>query len=249
MNFEDLVRCVLSESPITDVQLDSEIHPERELTIPAKDIAVDYKLIRDKRYRERLQAETAKNIPFNIKIVFRDTVHFGFDTEPTPGVITFVTKPTGDPMILSSKKWGVWMIGHKIGHALQAGRAKMVVTDYGVYEDTLFNNIAREISSSIMWGYDIIPLKRYKNNLDHEARRKLKSMSGFKSVQQGTVQSGLEYVYDLVAQYVMFGKVTFRVGEIFRTQEDADAASKAVTDVIVKRMNEAVGKVLYDTIE
>lgn len=48
----------------------------------------------------------------------------------------------------------------------------------------------------------------------------IKDISGFKSAQQNTIESSGEYVYDLVAQYVMFGKVTFRVGNTFKTVEE-----------------------------
>lgn len=133
MNFNDLVKYILKEAPITDVVLDSDIAPFRNKINPtaglnknsqiAKNKKADFALIRSKRYRDRLQAETARNIPFNIKLIFIDTeddYENERDYRPTPGVITLVTMPTGDPMILSQGRKGVWMVGHKLGHALDS---------------------------------------------------------------------------------------------------------------------------------
>jgi len=228
MRFDELVRYILSEAPITDVQLDSELNPHlevgREDSWYDDRYAIDFNLFRNKKYRERLQAETAKNIPFNIKLIFIDTKYPGYDhrkeVKPTPGVITFITHPTGDPMILSPKKRGVWMVGHKLGHAFCENH------------DTFF--------------HDMLEILKRLGIDDEYAYEMFKDMSGFDSAQQGTVLSIYEYINELVAQYVMFGKVTFLVGRVFETKEIADIMSKTVTKLIEHTFSEYVGKVIWD---
>ena len=233
MRFNDLVRYILNETPITDVQLDSELNPHlevgREESWYDDRYAIDFNLFRSKRYRERLQAETAKNIPFNIKLIFIDTKYPGYDhreeVPPIPDVITFITHPSGDPMVLSPKKRGVWMIGHKLGHAFSENSHAFL---NGMLE------ILKRVGIDNEYAY-------YDGTKDI-----FKDISGFKSAQQGTVLSIYEYINELVAQYVMFGKVTFLVGKVFETKEIADNMSKTVTKLIERTFSEYVGKLIWD---
>jgi hypothetical protein len=242
MRFDDLVKYILSEAPIVDVETYSDRYPDSVQSFDSADLknadsfvknqAADYALIRSKKYIERLQAETAKNIPFDLKIVFVD-VGNPQQERPTHGVVTLVTQPSGDPMVLSSNKKGVWMIGHKLGHALDI--------QYGIY------NGIRDVLKTA--GVDIQPGMYFLAVNLKSLLPILKDISGFKSVQSGTIENVIEYVYELVAQYVMFGRVIFRVGNTFRTQDIANKVSQEVTNVIVQAMKQSVGTVLYDTEE
>ena len=237
MKFDELVKYILKEAPITDVEVYSDRYPAlkrydfdkvSDYTDPfIKNGIADLALIRNKRYRERLQAETAKNIPFNIKLIFVD-VGAVKQERPTPGVITLVTQPSGDPMVLSPNKKGVWMVGHKLGHALDV--------HYGIW--SIIFHILKAANIDI------------DNNIPHDdLLQTVKDVSGFRSAQQGTLQNTSEYVYELVAQYVMFGKVTFKVGNILKTAEEASKVSKEVTNAIIQTMHKAVGDILYDVEE
>jgi hypothetical protein len=98
MKFDDLVKYILNEAPIVDVETYSDRYPDRVQSFDRaflKNQAADYALIRSKKYRERLQAETAKNIPFDLKIVFVDAGN-PQQERPTHGVVTLVTQPSGD---------------------------------------------------------------------------------------------------------------------------------------------------------
>ena len=233
MTFDSLVKYILNENPITDVQLDSELNPHLEVGRDGDNwydnrYAIDFNLFRNKQYRERLQAETAKHIPFNIKLIFIDTKYPGYDhreeVKPTPGVITFITHPSGDPMVLSSKKRGVWMVGHKLGHA------------FSERSHTFFQGMVDTLEGL---GVDM--------DADRDDLKDIfRDMSGFESAKQGTVISAYEYINELVAQYVMFGRVTFLVGRVFKTREIANSMSRKLTELIERTFSEYVGKVIWD---
>jgi hypothetical protein len=260
MRFDDLVKYILNEAPIVDVELDSEhnrpgriprvVDPEYDESGGTE--AKNLNLYRNKKYRERLQAETAKNIPFNIKLVLSDTDSdpdsyigdVGTDSisqQPTEGIITFVTDATGDPAILSPGGRGVWMIGHRLGHALD---------DY--YRDRFVTIILKTLEAKIgplcnNFKGESIPCKRFHNiDITDNTLKILKDISGMKSVQTGNVNGMVEYVYDLVAQYVMFGKVTFRVGNVLKTTAEANELSQKVTKTIYRAFQGVVGKVIYE---
>ena len=255
MKFNDLVRYILKEAPISDVQLDSEVFPNRKKILPANwehagagaqvpensdTYAPDYKMFNNLVFRKRLQAETAKNIPFNIKLIFKDTGHKAGQKEeyaPTPGVITFVVGPTGDFFRLSSNKKGAWIVGHKLGHALNELPA------------------SQQIISN-----ELIPLLKRRMYKPADGRdyplswKHAMDLSNFKSVRadagnRGEPATNFEYIWELVAQYVYYGAVTFKVGRCLPTQAIADKYGKIVTDMIYKMLQQAVGKVLFHYIE
>ena len=120
------------------------------------------------------------------------------------------------------------MVGHKLGHALDV--------HYGIWS-TIYH-ILKAANIDI------------DNNIPHDdLLQTVKDVSGFRSAQQGTLQNTSEYVYELVAQYVMFGKVTFKVGNILKTAEEASKVSREVTNAIIQAMHRAVGDILYDVEE
>ena len=244
MTFDDLVKYILKEAPITDVELSSETLPNTVPFYPDPDYQDGtepvLKLFRNKRYRERLQAETAKNIPFNIKIVFFDSETADYskpepflEIKPIPGAITLAIDATGgDTPKLSPNKKGVWMVGHKLGHAIDD-------RERGVF----VRKIAKILINSIPALGEIYEINFLVNDNIKDIFR---DISGMNSVQTGDVASFYEYVYELVAQYVMFGKVTFRVGNILKTPKEANNLSRTITQVIVNSFRDVVGEVISE---
>ena len=271
--YEDLCAELLGEAPISDVSLASDAIPDLgEYKHGVKDREVDMKLMKTPKFLERLQAETAQKIPFNIKLVLIDGNHeemfrrlsnmrgfAGYSTyqpdadtrrdtvsslaasvwPPTLGVITLVFGSSGNPMKLSPGKKGVWMVGHKLGHAIfDASEISQLMPNRG---------ICARINEEIEAYFKKLHPRGHPNK-GNGLFELYKDISGFETAQTSNLQSHDEYLYELVAQYVMFGKVTFKVGNTFPTKEKADASADRITKMIVAAMNNAVGTTLVDVV-
>lgn len=265
---------LLREAPISDVSLASDAIPDlADYKIKTKDREVDMKLMKTPKFLERLQAETAQKIPFNIKLVLVDGDHVemfrrlssmrgfaGYNTygekgrrdtvsslaagvwSPTPDAITLVFGSTGHPLKLSPGKKGVWMVGHKLGHAIFDG------VNMGEVSQLQPNRMIKSrIEMEIEGMFKKLHPKGHPNK-GNGLFELYKDVSGFESAQRSNLESHDEYLYELVAQYVMFGKVTFKVGQTFSTKEEADNASTNMTKMIVAAMNNAVGTTLVDVV-
>lgn len=272
--YEELCAELLGEAPITDVSLASDtISDLQDYKYSIKNRKIDRKLMRTPKFIERLQAETAQKIPFNIKLVLIDGNHEemfrrlanirGYKSHllygqqgtrntvsnlaaetwpPTPNTITLVFGSSGDPMKLSPGKKGVWIIGHKLGHALFDG------TNIGEVPQLEPNRIIQSrISQEIEHMYNKLHPKGHPNK-GNGLFELYKDISNFHTAQTSNLESHDEYLYELVAQYVMFGKVTFKAGQTFPTKEEAESASANMTKMIIAAMNNAVGTTLVDVV-
>jgi len=270
--YEELCVKLLGEAPISDVSVSSKIYPEVPVWHPPegdlyKDTRADLRLMGNPRYLERLSAETARNIPFNFKLILIDQrPHELFQhiykikssdmldiTElaklawpPTRDVITLVFGPSGEPMKLSANKKGAWLIGHKIGHALFDA-----VNSRGRENAAIYDSIEREITHYFLEYRKKFSPEEQKYPRDMQFRMFAKAISKFDSAHYGTVLSNEEYIYELVAQYVMFGKVTFHYNAAyanpgFASQEEASSAADTITKMIIVAFRNAVGKTLVD---
>ena len=272
--YEDLCAELLGEAPISDVSLASDAIPDLgEYKHGVKDREVDMKLMKTPKFLERLQAETAQKIPFNIKLVLIDGNHeemfrrlsnmrgfAGYSTygekgrrdtvsslaagvwPPTPDAITLVFGSTGHPLKLSPGKKGVWLVGHKLGHAIFDG------VNMGEVPQLQPNRIIKNrIEMEIEGMFKKLHPKGHPNK-GNGLFELYKDISGFETAQTSNLESHEEYIYELVAQYVMFGKVTFKVGQTFLTKEEADSIASYITKMIVAAMNNAVGTTLVDVV-
>jgi hypothetical protein len=274
--YEEMCSELLGEAPITDVSLASDEVPDlADYKMKVKDREIDMKLMKTPKFLERLQAETAQKIPFNIKLILIDGNHDemfrrlanirGYERysmykpdaatrrdtisslaaktwPPTPDVITLVFGSSGNPMKLSPDKRGVWMVGHKIGHAIFGG-----INLQEVPQLLPNRGIKARIDEEIEAFFKKLHPKDHPNK-GNGLFELYKDISAFHSAQVSNMEDHEEYVYELVAQYVMFGKVTFKVGHTFPTKEEADASAGRITKMIVAAMNNAVGTTLVDVV-
>ena len=271
--YEEMCAELLREAPITDVSLASQAIPDlQDYKRPIKNRVADIRLMKNPKFIERLQAETAQKIPFNIRLVLIDGNHEemfrrlaslsgykGYSTyasggrrdtvsslaaevwPPTPDTITLVFGSTGDPLKLSPNKKGVWMVGHKLGHALFDAVNQEV--------PQLAPNVSIEsrIREEIEYYFKKLHPQGHPNK-GNGLFELYKDISAFSSAQLSNMESHDEYLYELVAQYVMFGKVTFKVGHTFPTKEEAAAAADKITKMIIAAMKNAVGTTLVDVV-
>jgi hypothetical protein len=229
----------------------------------SKGIRNDNNLWAKEKYRNRIKAETGTNIKFKIKIVyidldlmklldlfqtsavglFRD--HLDVIIPPTPGVITVVLNSSAvesdeDFMRLDPKGGGAFMLGHKIGHAADSVYASQARGGIGLHAKEKIAKIEHDIRELM-----------YRSPLTPEiGGLPLSHISNLKSVQSGRMTSLTEFVYDLVGQYVRFGRVTFRplAPRLEQYAEQLVQFSAYITKQIEDILSIYVGHNIYDII-
>lgn len=274
--YEELCTQLLREAPITDVSVTSAEYPEVPKRLPNtsdKDARADLRLFGNPRYLERLAAESARNIPFNIKLIlvdsnvgelfnligreYRDKIRSSnmselakFAWPPTKDAITLILGPTGEPMKLSANKKGAWLVGHKLGHALFDN-----INIRGNNEMEANAEIYKQLEIEILHYFTkfCTTLSSEDKRYSRDMRFKMfaTSISGFESARRQTIINHEEYIFELVGQYVMFGKVTFHhnsayANQAFESQDEANIAADKITKMIIAGLRNAVGKTIVD---
>lgn len=218
-----------------------------------------HKKISNKRFIDRLGAESFLQLPFNIELcivdcLFEDCTKNEISSlilfsrilkQKTPDTITLITKLSGSHVIKLSSKKGSWMLCHKLGHGL-------FCFDFGKnYRLGFFKNflIKTKIEFLLQKCYNKFHKTTYTNyekNIEGWDEV-FKELSPFKSAQECIIiPDNDEYIYELVAQYSMFGKTRFLFpSQIFSNQTEAEEVSKTIDQLIFESLTNVVGEIIY----
>jgi len=271
--YEQLCAELLGEAPISDVSVSSKEYPEIPINQATGNTKIDIRLMGNPKYLERLSQETARNIPFNIKLILVDSspgalfdliasthyyrIHSSniaelarFAWQPTKDTITLILGPTGEPMKLSANKKGAWLVGHKLGHALFdniniRGNKEMEANA------EIYNQLETEIINYFIKFCTTLSPEEKRYPKDMRFKMFTKSKTRIDSSQQQTIINHEEFLFELVGQYVMFGKVTFHhnsayANQAFESQDEANTAADKITKMIIAGLRNAVGKTIVD---
>lgn len=130
--------------------------------------------------------------------------NLGINIEPKEDSITVIfTNNTGTEKIAMT----AWALAHRLGHAIKRD---------SVFEKYFSKEIERDFFEILKYVYEINP-SSYDNNYTHaglvdtdKAMKSLFSSIGkMKSARENKLVSRYEFVYELVAQYIITGKITF----------------------------------------
>jgi hypothetical protein len=130
--------------------------------------------------------------------------NLGINIEPKEDSITVIfTTNTGTEKIAMT----AWALAHRLGHAIKRD---------SVFEKYFSKEIERDFFEILKYVYEINP-SSYDNNYTHaglvdtdKAMKSLFSSIGkMKSARENKLVSRYEFVYELVAQYIITGKITF----------------------------------------
>jgi hypothetical protein len=221
---------------------------------------IDIKLMSNFRYLTRFKAETALNVPFDFKLILIDieldhiyNLSQAYTTmikmrqmyTPVPNKITIILGSAGDPMKLSKSSKGVWLFGHRLGHAMF--NENIVALYYNKLKQN--TKIFKELKNTIRDLYKI-----YCNSYEccyfsenQKWNKLFKNLSPFQSAKTENVDSNLEYIYELVAQYIMFGKITFNANSVISSYvKDEQLFSSHITALIKDAIENTKGLVLID---
>jgi hypothetical protein len=248
---------------ITEIELMSQLYPDLcKFSAKTKGEQIDVKFMSSARYRERYKAETSTLIPFVFKLILADVnLNNLCDISQTlkarsklirlysssqSDVITVIFGPTGDPMKLSGSSKGVWMFGHKLGHAIFDSGS------IAIHHKKLKQNwcALRQIQDILLELYNIYfdaNIKIYKDDLVGWSEM-CAHISSFKSAQRFALVNNTEYICELVAEYVMNGKICFNSNSFaVDHKKDGIPVSSIITDLVHNSINNAKGLVLIDT--
>jgi len=130
--------------------------------------------------------------------------NLGINVEPKEDTITVIfTNNTGIEKIAMT----AWALAHRLGHAIKRD---------SVFEKYFSKEMERDFFEILLYVYGINP-SSYNSNYTHtglvdtdKAMKSLFSSIGkMKSARENKLVSRYEFVYELVAQYIITGKITF----------------------------------------
>lgn len=125
--------------------------------------------------------------------------------DPTPGHITIIfTGNSGDERKMASG----WILAHRVGHTFARGGGP-VVKEWNEFTQRL-RSLFAEILDQV---YDITVTERgFGGNGKSEQVLKLvaQQLGSMKSARDNNLRSWFEFAYELLAQYMLTGKITFK---------------------------------------
>ena len=219
-----------------------------------------HKIINNQNFLNFLKKTTFKNLPFDVELFVVDSKKYKKQTKCSEELqkiktkivmqalfrsivfsqtkninsIKLTTKCTGLHPMKPSKK-GFWMLGHKLGHGVFNQQINLFLKNkiefilqecYNKFHKTAYTNYEKDIK-----GWDEV----------------FKKISPFKSAQECIIiPDNDEYIYELVAQYSMFGKTKFLFpSQIFSNQTEAEEVSKTIDQLIFESLTNVVGEIVY----
>ena len=222
MKFDDLVK-KLTEAPVSEIGL----HGDWKDKILHKYDKPSVKLLTKEGYLEKLKSKFAKNISIDFNLFFvkskeaaqhaevgivdpnrLSSMISDVDVQPiinsiNPNAITIVfTNNVGDSKVLLTP----WMIAHRTGHVLYRGNFndrilkkewELLISDYVNTLKHCFN----------------IDVDRFGRGMSKQDTAKLKklfhSVGTFKSARTNNIVRPFEFIYEVFAQYLVEGEITF----------------------------------------
>jgi len=213
MDFKTKLAKILSEMPVT---YRSDLPPEDDdSTFSWR----DRRILGHARTARKLGEYFAKS-RFNWNIVVSESPD---EIEPEPDAITFVLH--GSPQGGTADPMTPWMIAHRIGHALYPDDTISFYAELEpVYDiDRLVLSIGKVVLVAAGQWQNYMPLD---DSLDFDEMNELQaailSALTMGSARTGKLDNGNEMRYELVAQYLVTGRVTLK---------GASRAQSALTDL------------------
>jgi len=130
--------------------------------------------------------------------------NLGIDIKPNEDAITVIfTTNTGDEKIPMTS----WAIGHRLGHAIRMDH---------VFENYFRKEINKDFEEILKYVYGLDINNRdfyYQNDYFSKYEKNMKAIflavGKMKSARENILRNSNEFIYELVAQYIITGKITF----------------------------------------
>jgi len=149
-------------------------------------------------------AESGVSTPDKIKQIFGEEADKILTNHDDAITIIFVGNSGADRMPLSP-----WMMAHRLGHAFQATN-RMQGNDYSwkYAEETIFENVNKIIRE---WYGVNIRSNKYDPNMNDIYCGLFNAIGTQRSSHTGKINRAYEFMYEIFAQYLQSGKITFRL--------------------------------------
>lgn len=147
-------------------------------------------------------AEARKHVEVGQKSLEWVKENLGFEITPQPDTISIIfTQNTGTEKIPMT----AWAIAHRLGHAIRREN---------IFEEYFYKQIVRDFKDLLQNAYNLkFNPNRYGTFLEPNDEKILKKFAyeigTMKSVRERKLVSFYEFVYELVAQYIVTGNIKF----------------------------------------
>lgn len=122
--------------------------------------------------------------------------------DPPPGRITVIfTGNSGDERKMASG----WILAHRLGHVFARGGGP-VMNEWNEFTARL-QHLFAEILDQV---YHITVMKRDRNDVDKILKLVAQQLGSMKSARDKNLRNWYEFAYELLAQYMLTGKITFK---------------------------------------
>jgi hypothetical protein len=123
-----------------------------------------------------------------------------FPDPPNSAITVIFTNNSGDERYMASG----WILAHRVGHALaRAGKTQEEWNYFTKKLRTLFNDLMLNV-----YGVDIGYARR--ENADKILKYVAQEIGSMKSARDNKMRSWYEFAYELLAQYMLTGKITLK---------------------------------------
>lgn len=128
--------------------------------------------------------------------------NLGFTVDPKPNTITIIfTQNTGTEKIPMT----AWAIAHRLGHAIRRNK---------IFEEYMFREVTKDFRELLEDVYGVKHPKNMYGSLSTQEEKDLRQLAQtvgtMSSARNQKLVNFYEFIYELLAQYIITGKITFK---------------------------------------
>jgi hypothetical protein len=218
-NMDNFKNFILSEMPVSKFQLTGQWGPEAKRNYGYS--RIDQEILQNTKAVEKIHKHWS-NSKNNFDLYFLRSYagmkhvevgevkplwvlnNLGLSIEPNEDAITVIfTNNTGAEKIFIT----AWTLAHRLGHAIRRDN---------VFEKYFRNEINKDFEEILKYAYGLDINNKdfyYQNDYFSKYEKHMKAIflavGKMKSVRENILRNSNEFIYELVAQYIITGKITF----------------------------------------